>query len=192
MAVAVNDAPLADSTRSWAEARSRLCCGLSVFSAGTPMFFMGEEIGARKRYTYDNFLANREDILGECAGRGGAMFRFYQELITLRGRLRSIRSQNIDILHQCNDSRVIAFKRWSGGEEIIVVASLNNTPFARGYLIEKDAPAIPDAGWKEVFNSDAAVYGGWNVGNGGAIVQSGQGRLEVVVPASGFVVLVKQ
>jgi 1,4-alpha-glucan branching enzyme len=34
------------------------------------MFFMGEEIGAQKRYTYDNFVLNREDILGERDGKG--------------------------------------------------------------------------------------------------------------------------
>ena len=63
------------------------------------MFFMGEEIGAQKRYTFDNFKENREDILGERNGNGKALFRFYQDLITLSRRLRSIRSHNIDILH---------------------------------------------------------------------------------------------
>ena len=32
--------------------------------------------------------------------------------------------------------------------------------------------AIPDAGWKEIFNSDAAIYGGQNVGNSGAMIPS--------------------
>jgi 1,4-alpha-glucan branching enzyme len=80
MVTAVNSAPLVGATRIAAEARSRVCLGLSLLSAGTPMFFMGEEIGAQKRYTYDSFLANREDILGERAGNGTALFRFYQDL----------------------------------------------------------------------------------------------------------------
>jgi len=91
-----------------------------------------------------------------------------------------------------NSNRVIAFKRWSGDEEVIIVASLNNTAFTNGYMIEKDLLAIPNAGWKEIFNSDAAVYGGQNVGNGGATIPSNQGRLNVVIPANGFVVFVKQ
>ena len=156
------------------------------------MFFMGEEIGALKRYTYDNFLPNREDILGERAGNGQALFRFYQDLISLRRRLRSVRSRNIDILHQWNANRTLAFKRWDGDEETIIVTSFNNAPFANGYVIEKDWLAIPDAGWKEIFNSDAARYGGQNVGNGGAILYSSQGRLNVVIPANGLVVFVKQ
>ena len=120
------------------------------------------------------------------------MFRFYQDLITLSRRLRSIRSHTIDILHQSNVNRVIAFKRWSADEEVIILASLNDAPFAKGYVIEKDALAIPDAGWKEIFNSDAAIYGGANVGNLGATIWSSHHRLNAVVPANGFVVLVKQ
>jgi len=156
------------------------------------MFFMGEEIGAQKRYTFNNFLSNREDILGERVGNGKALFRLYQDLIGLRRRLSSIRSHNIDILHQSNASRVIAFKRWEGNEEIIVVASFNNTAFTNGYVIEKDLLAIPNVGWKEIFNSGARIYGGQNIGNGGATIPSNQGRLNVVIPANGFVVLVKQ
>jgi 1,4-alpha-glucan branching enzyme len=190
--VAVNGAPLFGATRMAAEARARLCFALSLLSAATPMFFMGEEIGAQKQYTFNNFLANREDILGETNGNGKALFRFYQDLIGLSRRLRSIRSQNIDILHQSDGNRVIAFKRWSGDEEVIILASLNNGAFANGYVIEKDLLAIPDAGWKEVFNSDAAVYGGQNVGNGGATIPSSQGRLNAVIPAIAIVVLVKQ
>ncbi len=192
MVVAVNYAPLVGATRIAAENRCRACCGLSLLSAGTPMFFMGEEIGAQRFYRYSGFLANREDILGERHGYGQWLFRFYQDLLTLRGRFPSIRSHDIDILHQCNDTRVIAFKRWSGAEQVIVAASFNNSPFANGYVIQKDLLGIPDGGWKEVFNSDAASYGGQNMGNGGAIIPSHGGRLNVVVPANGFVVLVKQ
>ncbi len=192
MVVAVNGAAIFGPTRSAAEARSRVCCGLSLLSAGTPMFFMGEEIGAQKPYTFDNFINNREDIVNERTGNGAAMFRFYQELISLIRRLRSIRSHNIDILHQSNSNRVLAFKRWEGDEQVIIVASLNNAPFTNGYVIEKDLLAIPNALWKEVFNSDAAIYGGQNVGNGGATIASNGGRLNVVIPASGFVMFVKQ
>jgi 1,4-alpha-glucan branching enzyme len=192
LVVAVNAAALVGATRLWAEARSRVCFGLSLLSAGTPMFFMGEEVGAQNRYTYDNFSANREDLHGERSGAGKAMFRFYQDLITLRRRMRSIRGHSIDILHQHNQNRVIAFKRWTDDEEVIVVASLGGAAFTAGYEVTKDLLAIPNAGWKEIFNSDAAIYGGQNVGNGGAIISSAGGRLQVIVPASGFVILVKQ
>ncbi len=183
---------LNDATRPWAEARSRVGFGLSLLSAGTPMFFMGEEVGAHKPFMYDKFLEEREDILGERHNSGKTLFRFYQDLITLRHRLRSVRSHNIDILHESNSNRVIAFKRWSGDDEVIIAASLNNAPFAGGYAIEKDLLAIPDGEWKEIFNSDSAIYGGQNMGNGGAAIHSSQGRLTAKIPANGFVVLARQ
>jgi 1,4-alpha-glucan branching enzyme len=64
--------------------------------------------------------------------------------------------------------------------------------FSNGYVIEKDLLAIPNARWKEVFSSDAAIYGGQNTGNYGATIWSGQGRFNVLIPANGFVVFVKQ
>jgi 1,4-alpha-glucan branching enzyme len=75
---------------------------------------------------------------------------------------------------------------------VIILASFNNAAFDNGYAIEKDALAMPDADWKEVFNSDAALYGGRNVGNFGATIPSRQHRLNVAIPANGFVVLLKQ
>ena len=192
MTIAVNHASLFGDTRKWAEARSRICFGMSMLSAGTPMFFMGEEVGAQKPYTVNDFLSQREDIIGLRDSLGHFMFRYYQELITLCKRLPSIRSQNIDILHHSNDNRVIVFKRWSGDEQVIIATSLNNAPFASGYTIQKDALGIPAGNWKEIFNSDAAAYGGNNVGNMSGIISSSPGQINCVLPAAGFVVLVKQ
>jgi 1,4-alpha-glucan branching enzyme len=59
-------------------------------------------------------------------------------------------------------------------------------------LIERDVVGIPNVGWKEIFNSDGEAYGGWNVGNRGAVVGSSGGRLDVVVRAAGFVVFARQ
>lgn len=191
MVTAVNRAPILDKTRFYAEARSRLAFGLSLFSAGTPMFFMAEKSAAQKYYTYSNVLTSREDILGDSTGLGARMFRFYQDAITLSSRLRSVRSHNIDILH-CHDSnRVIVFKRWSVEEQVIVFASLNNSSFGNGYVVRKDLPAIPNGFWKEIFNSDAEIFGGANVGNAGGIIQSSDGAIEVVIPANGFVIFAK-
>jgi 1,4-alpha-glucan branching enzyme len=152
------------------------------------MFFMGEEIGAQRQYTYSNFIANREDILGERVGNGKLLFRFYQDLITLGRELASVRTHNIDILHQSNDNRVIVFKRWTGDQQVVIFASFNNTAFSNGYIVEKDSVGIPDGEWTEVFNSDAALYGGQNIGNFGATIPSRGGRFAANIPASGFVV----
>ena len=52
-------------------------------------------------------------------------------------------------------------------------------------------PRIPDAGWKEVFNSDAAEYGGSGLLNGGQIT-SGGGSIAIDIPANSVLVLQRQ
>jgi 1,4-alpha-glucan branching enzyme len=189
---AVNGAALVGATRVAAEARCRVGFGLSLLSAGTPMFLMAEETGAAKPFTFDGFLQNREDIRGERAGQCALLFRYYQELISLGRRMPSIRSQNLRVVHVSNANRVIVFKRWTGLEEVLVFASLNNTAFNNGYIVQADQLSIPNALWKEIFNSDAAIYGGDNVGNGGASILASGGRLAARIPANGLLVFVRQ
>jgi len=187
---AVNEAPLIGTTRAYGEARARVAFSLSLFSAGAAMFFMGEEIGAQKRYTYDTFMANRENLLGERAGNGANLFRFYQDAIRFSGRHVAIRSQDIDIIHANGDARVIAFTRLAGTDNLLFVASLNNQPFG-DYVIQSDPARLPDGAWRESFNSDAAIYGGSNVGNAGADLPVTNGRIQLFLPANGIVALAK-
>jgi 1,4-alpha-glucan branching enzyme len=186
---AVNSAPLIGATRVYAEARTRVAFGLSLFSAGTPMFFMAEEVGAQKPYRYNDFMANREDILGQRAGTGANLFRFYQDAIRFSRRHPAVRSQSIDIIHVNGGARVIAFTRLAGSDNLLVVASLNNQSFG-AYSIQTDASRLPAGSWVESFNSDAAVYGGANVGNAGAGLPVANGQIQVCIPANGFIVLV--
>jgi len=190
--VAVNGAVLLGNTRDFAEARCRVACGLSMLSAATPMFLMGEEIVAQKQYRFDNVGASKEDLFGERAGAGGTMFRFYQDLIRLRRANPAVRSRHIDVVHAHGPTRVIAFTRRDGQREVLVVASLNNRPFPDGYVIQSDPDRVPAGLWQETFNSDAAIYGGSNVGNFGAAIPASDGRLELRIPANGFLVLQKR
>jgi 1,4-alpha-glucan branching enzyme len=184
--VATNGAPLVGDTRIWGEARVRFAAAMTLLSAGTPMFFMGEEIGARKPYRYNDFAQNREDITGEADGQGARLFRFYTDLIALSPEHGAFRSRNIDVLPPHDRNRVIAFHRWDERSEYFVAGSLANAPFESGYWLWSDR--LGDAGWTEVFNSDAERYGGWNVGNAGRTLESRFGALSVVLPACGVVV----
>lgn len=183
---AVNSAPLISETRRFAEARCHFACGMTMLSAGTPMFLMGEEIGAQRQYRYGDFINNREDLLGERQTNGQRLFRFYQDIIRLRLNNSGLRSHNIDIIHVHNANRVIAFRRWDDSQEFLIVASLNNNPFGAGYAIENSR--LGNGMWREIFNSDAEQYGGNNVGNLGANIPSTNGQIHVVIPANGFVV----
>jgi 1,4-alpha-glucan branching enzyme len=188
---AVNYAPLIGATRKYAEGRSRFVFGLSALSAGTPMFLMGEEIGAAKYFRYNDFFLNKEDLVGQRTGGGQFLFRFYQDLIALVRANPAARSTALDVIYLHNDNRVIAFTRSSPTPQLLVLASLNDTPFDHGYVIGTDSSRLPAGGWQEIFNSDDAIYGGDNVGNGGAILQVNSGQINAVIPAHGFVVFAK-
>jgi 1,4-alpha-glucan branching enzyme len=183
---AANGAPLVGSTRQYAEARCRWVCGVTLLSAGTPMFLFGEEVGFEKKFLYNAVLENREDLIAKRQGDGARLFRFYQEIIRLRLVNPGLRSRDIQVLHVHNANRVIAFRRTGGGQDFLVLASLNDQPFDGGYEVVHGA--IPDGGWQEVFNSDAERFGGWNLGNLGAMIPSSGGRFNAVIPRIGLVV----
>jgi 1,4-alpha-glucan branching enzyme len=189
MLTAVNGAPLMGDTRRYAEARSRFAYGMAALSAATPMFLMGEEIGAAKPFRVGDFYSNKEDLIGQRTGDGRFLFRFYQDLNRLTIQNAALRARSLDVLYTWNDNRVIAFLRSSPTGQMLVVASLNNLPFKDGYVLQSDR--LPAGGWTEVFNSDSSVYGGDNVGNSGATVPAANGQIDVVIPANGFVVLQK-
>jgi len=181
-----NGAPLVDKIRHFAEARCRFAFGMAMLSAGTPMFLMGEEIGAQKPYRYQDFSDNKEDLLGERATNGARLFKFYQDLIQFRHSHSALRSHNIDVVHVHNANRVIAFRRWDDNEELLIVASLNNHPYTHEYVIKNDR--IGDHQWHEIFNSDAIVYGGSDIGNFGETMASMNGYIHLEIPANGFVI----
>jgi 1,4-alpha-glucan branching enzyme len=188
---AVNGAPLVGATRDYAEARCRVAFGLSLLSAGTPMFFMGEEVGAAKPYRYNDFLQNREDLAAERAGAGARLFRFYQDLIRFSRRHPATRSPEIDVIHVLGGNRLIAFTRSAGSEKLLIIASLRNQPFLDGYILQTDPWRLPDGAWRETFNSDAPEYGGQGIGNFGADVPASGGRFQARVPANGLLIFQK-
>jgi 1,4-alpha-glucan branching enzyme len=101
------------------------------------------------------------------------------------------RSRALDVIYVHNDNRVIAFTRTAGSQQLLILASLNDTSFDHGYVLGTDSARLSSGGWQEIFNSDAAVYGGDNVGNSGAALQVNGGQVNAVIPAHGFVVLEK-
>ncbi len=191
MVTAVNGAPLIGTTRTYAEGRCRFAFGMAALSAGTLMFFMGEEIGAANPFTTTTFSVNKEDLIGGRTGNGRFLFLFYQDLIRFVIANPATRSRTIDVINVHNDNRVIAFTRGAPNQTLLVMASLNDAPFPNGYVIGTDPSRLPSGGWQEVFNSDAAVYGGANLGNGGGVLQVSNGQINAVIPARGFVVFKK-
>lgn len=185
--VSSNGAPLIGETRRFAEARCRFQWGVTVLSAGTPMLLFGEECGAVSRFKYSAVLTNREDLVGLGSGYGSNLMTFYGDINRLRLRWSGLRSRSIDVVSSDNPNRVIAFRRWDDRQSFLVIASLNDQPFDRGYTVT--CARIEHGGWREVFNSDAARYGGNNVVNDVATLWTQGDSLTAVVPFAGFVVL---
>jgi 1,4-alpha-glucan branching enzyme len=172
--------------RRIAEARCRFVAGMTFLSPGTPMFLMGEEIGAVKDFTYDGFLENREDLHGERAGNGRHLFRFYSDLIRLRRRHRALSIPNIELRHVHNADRVLAFHRWGGPEHYLIISTLSDAGYPDGYTV-----TVPDDArglWREIFTSDASLYGGSGISNSEEL-SAAEGTLTVKLPARSFIVL---
>jgi 1,4-alpha-glucan branching enzyme len=193
MVIAVNGAAIIGPTRDFAEARCRFAMGMNILSAGTPMFFMAEEIGAQNDFLYQRnvFMAAREDILGQTAGDGAHLFRFYQDIIRFRLSHPAVRTHDLAVAYTHDANRVIGFVRSEPTEQILVVGSLSNVPYDSGYLLQCDPSVLADGNWTEIFNSDAPQYGGSGVGNFGATVPSQGGNFQIRIPANGFLIFSK-
>jgi 1,4-alpha-glucan branching enzyme len=182
--------PPTGEVRRIAEARCRFVAGMNLLSAGTPMFLMGEEIGAVKDFTFDGFVENREDLLGEREGAGRHLFRFYRDLIRFRRRHQTFATPNLEIVYTHNHDRVLAFHRFKGPEHYLVVSTLNDNGWPDGY--ELTAQGLLKGRWREIFTSDSAWYDGSGVKNDEELEVQSDGkvqRLLVKLPARGFVVL---
>ncbi|OHV49429.1 alpha-amylase family glycosyl hydrolase [Pseudofrankia sp. BMG5.36] len=184
--VAVNDAPLVGETRWYAEARIRCVTALSLLAPGTPMFLMGDEVGATKAYTYDHFTEDKEDLHGLREGTGAGLFAAHRDLAGLRLASPAAKSRDIEILHTNDPARVIAFRRWSGpagetrGEELLVVVSLNNAPFP-SYLLRH--PSLSGTPWRPRLSTDAATYGGRGAPVAEALTPTADGTVDLALPA---------
>ncbi|MGA7806283.1 alpha-amylase family glycosyl hydrolase, partial [Bradyrhizobium sp.] len=183
---AVNGPDNLSAARWWAEARTRVAFGMSVLSAGTPMFLFGEEIGACADFRYNDFVGHREDIEGLRRGTGAKLFRFFRDIIAFRQANASVRARQIEILATNNEDRTLLFRRNGAEQDLLVLMSLNNAPFRAGYGFH--GTSLPDGRWHEVFNSDSTIYGGNNIGNLGNELVSSAGSITATLPAAGFIV----
>jgi hypothetical protein len=96
--------------------------------------------------------------------------QFFHDLIAVRKGNCGFRSNAGYQVHHVDDTNnVIAFHRWcDNGNDLIIVASLNNGDLYN-YQI-----GFPQGGtWYEILNSQASVYSGNGVGNGGSVTANG-------------------
>lgn len=187
LVAAVDGAPLVGETRAWAERRAGVAAALTVLSAGAPMLFMGEEVGAAREVHFDRVFEGREDIVGMATGSGATLFRWWKTLIGLRRRSACLRQAPVEILGASDLDRTLVFRRSAGLEEFLVIASLRN--HATQGPSDFESPLIDDGSWKVVATNVAPETWGAPAMPTGAVVRSRAGKLVSVVPVAGVVVL---
>ncbi|MGA8411606.1 MAG: 1,4-alpha-glucan branching protein GlgB, partial [Xanthobacteraceae bacterium] len=161
---------------------------------GKKLLFMGCEFGQEREWTHDHSLDWH--LLRQPEHHGvQALVRDLNRLYRTTAALHEL-----DCVHEgftwliADDANQSVFA-WlrngrSPGARCLVV--LNFTPeVRRDYRIK-----VPTAGrWREVFNSDAAIYGGTNVGNAGTVVAaptSSGGELRLTLPPLAGLMLVPE
>ncbi len=160
---------------------------------GKKLLFMGSEFGQWREWNHDRELD--WFLLEEPDHRGAQhLVRDLNRLYRTEPALHQLDSDPRGFQWLIGDDRgnsVLAWlRRDAEGHPLLVIG--NFTPVVReGYRV-----GVPQEGrWQEIFNSDAACYGGSNVGNGGGILAEGtpahgeQYSLQLTLPPLGVVIL---
>jgi 1,4-alpha-glucan branching enzyme len=136
---------------------------------GKKLLFMGGEFAQRREWNHD--ISLDWHLLDHASHRG--MQRLVADLNRLHVALPALHRHDFDpegftwLVSDDRTQSVFAFLRRGGGADRPVLVVVNFTPMPRhDYRI-----GVPIAGaWSEILNSDAAVYGGSGVGNGGTVL----------------------
>ncbi len=135
---------------------------------GKKLLFMGSEFGQWREWDHDRsldwHLLDEDPKHAQLQQCFGDLARLYQAEPALHeGDCEPFGFEWVDASDW--ESSVLAFLRWSrDGAPALVVANL--TPSVR----ENYRIGVPAGGrWREIFNTDAADYGGSNVGNQGGL-----------------------
>jgi 1,4-alpha-glucan branching enzyme len=135
---------------------------------GKKLLFMGNEFGQWREWNHDRSLDWH--LLDDPPHAG--VRRFVQALNWHYQREPSLHQRDFDPdgfrWIDCNDNEnsVISLVRHARGQTESIVVVVNFTPVPRSeYRV-----GVPDAGYyAELLNSDAEMFGGSNVGNGGGV-----------------------
>ena len=109
--------------------RGALAAQALVFTMdGIPMFYNGMEAGDSTE-SGAPALFEKMPVFWQFAERRPEFPRFYKAMIELRKNSLALRRGDLQWLKNSDESRVLTFKRTSGGEEILIAINLSNQPF---------------------------------------------------------------
>jgi 1,4-alpha-glucan branching enzyme len=140
---------------SWAsQKRATIGAALVMTSPGIPMIFQGQE------FLEDRWFDDQDPLDWSKADRYVGILMLHRDLIRLRRNwydtTRGLRGHHVNVFHQNDTDKVLAFHRWENGgprDDVIVVVNLANRSYA-SYRI-----GFPRSGaWRVRFNSDWNGY----------------------------------
>ncbi len=140
----------------WARRRALQGAGLVLTSPGVPMIFQGQE------FLEDGWFDDRNILDWNKASNFAGICQAFRDLIRLRrnldGHTRGLQGQNVDVFHQDQETKVMAWHRWyDGGPGDSVVVLLNCSAQAHEFY----EITLPNSGeWKVRFNADWRGYSG--------------------------------
>jgi 1,4-alpha-glucan branching enzyme len=161
---------------------------------GKKLIFMGDEIAQEREWNHDREI---DWWLGDDPLHAGVR-RLIRDLNLAYANEPSLHRRDCDqegfawIVGDDRANSVFAFLRSGSAVSAPIVVACNMTPVPRrGYRI-----GVPTPGrWREIINTDAALYSGSNLGNGGAVeamATPSHGRpysLELVLPPLATLIL---
>jgi 1,4-alpha-glucan branching enzyme len=134
---------------------------------GKKLLFMGGEFGQVAEFNHDQ--SPHWHLLDDAMH--GGLQKLVRDLNMLYAHEPALHKLDSDprgfewIVGDDNGNSVFAFRRTDAeGRELVVICNMTPVP-RHGYRV-----GLPRGGrWSEILNSDAAIYGGSNTGNGGVI-----------------------
>ena len=175
-------------------ANLRAYYGFMFGHPGKKLLFMGNEFGQEKEWRHDHSLDWH--LLGQRPHAG--IQNLVRDLNRLYRSLPALHELDCEsagfewlVMHD-SDRSVFAWLRKGRATHERCLVVVNFTPGVyRDYRIK-----VPFAGlWREVLNTDSEVYGGTNVGNGGAVRTLEQGQIpevSLVIPPLAAIFLVPE
>ncbi|WP_301116023.1 1,4-alpha-glucan branching protein GlgB [Pusillimonas sp. (ex Stolz et al. 2005)] len=162
---------------------------------GRKLLFMGGELAQHGEWNHDDFL--QWDVLDNPSHTG--VMHLVRDLNSVYARTPALHASDDDpegfawVVGDDRSNSVFAFERRAGSDRVLVVC--NMTPVPRHNYHVGASKAGP---WREILNTDAAIYGGSNVGNAGEARTSDQPAhgypqsLSLVLPPLGAVFFVPE
>lgn len=134
------------------------------------MIFQGQEFMEDKRF---ECMVDNESIVNRPSWTYTTTYagitQLYKDLISLKKNYSSFQDNNINVFHVDNNNKVIAFHRWSGSENFVIIVNFGDkqwpfygTKYYIGWPQWKTGYCKLNSDWNG-YSSDFGNFAGWNM-----------------------------